>query len=138
METSAIILARVIAFLDINDLNPRGAAYFPALVPLLVGRFKFQKYPQKAEDFDEGKGVSFEMGHTGNTTVDKLTVWPDGIGIDVRSSTTDAKNILDSSLTWLSNEGGLSYKSGMIRRWGFLSQITFFSDIDLVGVNPAI
>jgi hypothetical protein len=138
MEISAILLARAIAFVEANDLNPRGAAYFPALVPLLVNRFNFQKYPQQAADFDETRGIVFELGHTGEVTVDKVTLWGDGIGIDVRSSTTDAKNLIDSVLTWLKHEAGLHYEPRMINRWGFLSQLTFFSDVDLVDLNPAV
>jgi hypothetical protein len=137
MELAAVILARAIAFIETSDLNPRGAAFFPALVPLLVNRFGFQKYPQTPEDFNEDKGVAFEMGYTGGTTIDKITVWNNGIGIDLRSSTTEGKNILDEALTWLSHEAKLSYQPGMVKRWGHLSQITFFSDVDFDGIHPA-
>jgi hypothetical protein len=138
MQLSAILLARVIAFIDVNDINPRGAAYFPNLVPLLVKRFNFQKFPEKLEDFDEQKGVEFVSGYTGQTTIDKLTVWNNGIGLDVRSSTDDAQQIIVSTLSWLKEVAGLAFKPEMITRWAFLSQCTFHSDVNLDGVNPAI
>jgi hypothetical protein len=138
VQLSAILLARVIGFLDTNDLNPRGKAFFPAMVPLLVERYGFQTYPKAPQDFDEQKGVVFEMGHTGETTLDKIQIWHNGISVDVRSSTTEAAHILESALLWLSKEGGLEYEQGGIKRWGYLSNLTFYSDIDFLAVNPAI
>lgn len=138
MRLSAILLARAIGFLDTNDLNPRGKAFFPAIVPLLVERYGFQVYPKAAEDFDEAKGVAFEMGHTGETTIDKIQVWTNGITVDVRSSTTEAADILESALLWLSKDGGLQYEKGQIKRWGYLSNLTFHSDLDLQTIHPAV
>jgi hypothetical protein len=138
MQLSAVLLARALGFVDINDLNPRGRSFFPYLVPLIVSRFNFQQYPMKPDEFDESKGVTFGMGHTGESTIDKITVWNNGIGVDVRSSTTDAKNILELTLSWLRDEGYLEFHPSMINRWGYLSQITFFADINLDQFNPAL
>ena len=139
MQLSAVLLARVIGFIDTSDLNPHGKAFFPALVPLLVERYGFQIYPKTPDDFDEdNKGVTFQTGHTGETTIDKIQIWRNGISVDVRSSTTDAADILESALLWLAKVGGLEYEKGGIKRWGYLSNLTFHSDIDFLNVNPAV
>jgi hypothetical protein len=138
MQLGAILLARVIGFIDTNDLNPTGKAFFPALVPLLVERYGFQTYPKTPQEFDEEKGVAFQMGHTGQTTLDKIQIWTNGISVDVRSSTKEAADILESALLWLSEVGGLKYEKGQIKRWGYLSNLTFYSDIDFQKVNPAV
>src|SRR5438876_2354241 len=119
MQLSAILLARVIGFIELNDLNPRGRVNYPMVVPLLIDRFKFAKYPQKAEDFDEQKGIDFSDGHSGEVSLDKLTIWHNGVGLDVRSSTDDARGILDATLNWLKKEAGLTYSAGMIKRWAY-------------------
>lgn len=138
MQLSAVLLARAIGFVETSDLNPRGRVFFPAIVPLIVERFSFQKYPSKPDDFDESKGVNFEAGYAFETSIDKLTVWANGIGVDVRSSTADAKKLLEQTLVWLKEETGLRYESGMLKRWAFLSQITFYSRANFNAINPAI
>ena len=138
MELSAVLLARVIGFVETNDLNPRGKLSFPMLVPLIVNKFNFQKYPQEAKDFDEQKGVEFIEGHTGDTSIDKLVVWYNGIQLDVRSSTDEARKIIDSTLSWLKKEAGLNYSPSMIKRWAYLSQVTFYSEVDLDSAHAAI
>jgi hypothetical protein len=140
VQLSAVQLARIIAFVETSDLNPRGRIFFPAILPLIVNRFNFQKYPNKFEDFDEQKGVDFIGGYDANakTAVDKLTIWNNGIGLDVRSSTSEARAILEGALEWLKKEIGLVYEPTMIKRWAYLSGITFFSDVDFDGINPAV
>lgn len=138
MRLSAVLLARVIAFVEMNDLNPRGKLRWPTVVPLIVDHFGFMKFPQKPEEFDEQKGVEFLEGSINDVGIDKLTVWFNGIGVDVRSSTDDAKKTLEDSFEWLKKDAGLSYSPEMIKRWAYLSQITFYSDFELNTVHPAI
>jgi hypothetical protein len=123
--------------LDINDLNPLGHVFFPSLVPMLVERFTFQTFPIKAEDFDETKGVSFSNGYLEGQHIENITVYSDGIKIETRSSTKDGRRILIDTLEWLTNVG-LSFSETMIVRWGFVSQLTFYSDVDLVALHPAL
>jgi hypothetical protein len=138
MKLSAVVLARALAFFDISDLNPRGRLFFPDLVPLIVERFRFSAYPQKPEDFDEKKGVVFSHGYISNNSIDKLTVWNDGLGLDVRSSTDEAKVIIKDTFQWLSEKVGLNYNEDSIRRWGYLNSLTFHSDVDMLRLNPAV
>jgi hypothetical protein len=137
MQLSAVLLARVIAFAEMNDLNPRGKVRLPMVASMIVERFGFAKYPQKPEEFDESKGVEFGDGSFDGIGVDKLTIWFNGVGIDVRSSTDEARDLLEKSFQWLKNEVGLNYKPEMIKRWAYLSQLTFYSDVDFDAVHPA-
>jgi len=138
MRLSSVALARVLSFVDLTELNPQGRIFLPALIPKIVERFSFQKYPTNFQEYDLSKGVEFELGYAGLTTILKMVVYNDGIALDVRSNTTDAKAILVSMLEWLRDEFGLEFSSNMIKRWGYLSNIHFYSDLDLTGLNPIL
>jgi hypothetical protein len=138
MQLSAVLMARVIAFLEMNDVNPRGKVRLPVVAEMIRERFGFAKYPQKPEEFDEMKGVEFLEGSIGDIGIDKLTIWFNGVGIDVRSSTDDAKKVLMQSFEWLRDEVGLTYQPEMIKRWAYLSQLTFYSDVNLDAMHPAV
>jgi hypothetical protein len=139
MKLSAVLLARVVGLVEVADLNPRGKVRYPALTDMLIKHFDFKKFPQKPEEFDETKGIEFVEGLSpSGLGIDKLTVWHNGIGLDVRSSTTDAKKIIEESLSWLKQEAGLSYAPGMIKRWAYLSQLTVYSDANFERLNTAV
>jgi hypothetical protein len=138
VDISAILLARSIAIVDINDLNPRGQLFFPALVPLLVEKFAFQTFPSKKEEFNAENGIVFADGYFDGQQVNNLTVYSDGIKIETRSSTSDGRLILIDALNWLKKEVGLNFSERMITRWGYVSQLTFHSDVDLVSLHPAL
>jgi len=138
LELSAILLARTIAMIDMNDLNPRGKLFFPALIPMLVERFSFQTFPSKKEDFDESKGVVFADGYRDGQQINNLTVYTDGIKIENRLSTNHGRAVLLDTLGWLSKEVDLNFSERMITRWGIVSQLTFHSDIDLISLHPAL
>lgn len=136
MELAAIHLARAMAFIEPIDLNPKGKVFYPDLVKLIVNRYKFEKFPQKLEDFNESNGIVFEAGKTNDCVVEKLIIYAYGILIDTRVSTQKSKEILEDALKWASNETGLSYRP--IDRWQYASQITFYSDFALTRIHPAV
>ncbi|HEV2424991.1 MAG TPA: hypothetical protein VGZ29_09210 [Terriglobia bacterium] len=138
MQLSAVTLARLFAFVEPIDLNPRGRAYYPQLVQALVERYGFLKYPKTAEEFDETKGVTFEMGRAGDVTIDKIQIFPQGIVVDTASSTSDSEQVLHEALMWLSETHGLSYDPAMISRRAYVSQLTFHSEIDMGSLNAAL
>jgi hypothetical protein len=137
LELSAILLARSIALVDINDLNPRGTLFFPSLVPLLVERFQFQNFPREAKDFNDSKGVVFGEGYFDGQQINDLTIYSDGLKIETRSSTTNGRLIIVDTLNWLAKTVGLTFREDMISRWAYVSQLTFHSDVDLVFLNSA-
>jgi hypothetical protein len=138
MQLSAVLLARVIGFVEMNDLNPRGSVRLPVVASMLAEKYRFLKCPEKPEDFDEAKGVEFTEGVFEGIGIDKLTIWHNGIGIDLRSSTDDAKKILLESLEWLKADAGITFEPKMIKQWAYLSHITFYSDADFGSIHPAL
>jgi hypothetical protein len=135
MEVAAIHLARAMAFVEPIDLNPRGTVFYPDLVRALVARYSFQKFPQKAEDFDETKGVTFAEGKFGNVVVEQLIIYAYGILVDTRVSTQESKRLLEEAIQWGSKELGLAYKP--VHRWQYASQLTFHSEIPLAASHSA-
>jgi hypothetical protein len=138
MKLAAVILARVVFFVESVDLNPRGAAYYPDVIKGLVERYRFQSYPQKLEDFDEQKGVTLAVGKIGQTTIDKVVIYNWGLFLETTSSTTEAERLLNDALVWGVQALNLRYEPAMIKRKAYVSHITFYSDAPLLSLNPIL
>jgi hypothetical protein len=138
MEITAVMLARIVAFVEVQELNPKGKAYYPDLVAALVKRFSFRVYPTKPEDFDEAKGVQFADGKFAEGTVDKMQIFTHGLMVDTRVSTEVSEKLLRDTLLWAKAELGLHFEERMIKRKGYGSQLTFESEMDLLRLNPVI
>src|SRR5438046_4199776 len=100
MELAAVLSAVAMGWVETNDLNPRGKVYYPDLVKALVARYNFQKYPEKPEDFDETKGVTFASGRLGDTVIESVNVYTYGIALQTRVSTQESKRLLEEDLQW--------------------------------------
>ena len=139
MRLSSISMARVLAFLDLLELNPSGKVFLPALIPRLVERFQFQKYPTSLEDFDTSKGVTFQVGYFENTSILKLVFYNDGLSLETRTDSAATKNVLLRILEWLRDECGLTFTPSMIKRWGYVTDIVFYSEADMTfSHHPAL
>jgi hypothetical protein len=138
MKISAVILARFFAFIETFDLNPRGRVNFPQLVSALVERYAFAKFPQKLEEFDESKGVIFQLGRTKEFAIQQVQIFDHAIYVDTSSSTTDSENFFYEVLTWLSKDMGLTFNPDMVKRKTYVSQVTFFSDAMQKVYHPAV
>jgi len=137
MELTSVLLARALAWVEPSDLNPRARVFYPDLVKALVSRYNFQKFPEKVEDFDEVKGVSFAAGRWGDLVIDQVIIYTYGILMDTRSSTDDSKRLLEEAMEWGSKELGLAYRPSMISRWQYASQVTFRSKVPLTSTHSA-
>jgi hypothetical protein len=138
MKLSAVTLARVLAFIETADLSSGANVFYPDLVAGIVEQFRFQKFPVKAEDFDEQKGVEFLGGQWEGVPVLKLVIYWNGFILDTESSTSESERIVEEALVWASGKFKLKYTSGMISRRRYLSNLTFYSDRNLLGLHPAI
>jgi len=138
MKLSAVLLARVIFFVESVELNPRGTAYYPDIIKGLVERYGFKKFPEKFEDFDEQKGVTLSGGKHGDRTVERVTINSWGLTLDTTSSTRDSEELLVEALTWGAEHLRLHYSPDMIKRKAYVSQIIFYSDMPLLSVNPVL
>ncbi|MGC2527723.1 MAG: hypothetical protein WA639_08240 [Candidatus Acidiferrum sp.] len=133
MQLAAVILARALLFVESFDLNPRGKAYYPDIVQGLVEKCGFQKFPQKLEDFDETKGVEFLGGKWGDVTIESVKIFNNGIMLDTRVSTAESERVIKETLGWAASQFGLVYSPKMITRRGYVSNLTFHSDVPILG-----
>jgi len=135
MELAAIHQARTLGFVEPIDLNPRGKVFYPQLVEAIVARYGFQKFPQKPEEFDESKGVSFAVGRLGDTVIDEFIIYTHGLLLGTRVSTQESKRLLEEAIQWGTKVGLVNRP---VSRWQYASQLTFYSKFSLTGVNPAV
>lgn len=138
MELAAVILARAIGYVEVLELNPRGGLHYPKLVQALVERYQFQRFPSKPEDFDEAKGIEFTDGYWNGTAIEKLVIYTNGIQIDTRASTRDSKRFIEEALEWCRDSFAMTYHPQTIKRWAFISSVTFNSEISLTWLHPAL
>lgn len=137
MDSCAILLARVLAFIETADLNPRGRVFYPELVRHVVERYNFQIFPKTPEQFDEQKGVEFHAGKIGDKVIEALKIFPTLLVLETRSNTNDSKAILEELLEWGRDTFGLTYRSEMVRHWGYVSTLTFHSDTPLIAASSS-
>jgi hypothetical protein len=137
MEVAAVLLAGAMAWVEPSDLNPKALVFYPDLVKALVARYGFQKFPQKLEEFDEAKGVTFAAGRFGNTVIEQLVLYTYGIVLDTRMNTDESKRVLEEGLEWGRKDLGLTFKTSMIRRWRYASNLLLHSDVDLTNIHGA-
>jgi len=120
-------------------LNPHGdaRAFYPTVVSKLIERYNFQKFPEKLEDFDETKGVTFATGVYRDIVIEQLVIYRYGIVVDTRASTEVSQRLLEDALEWGAKEFGLVYKRGVIKRWQYQSQLVFTSSVRLDAAHIA-
>jgi len=116
-------------WIEPTDLNSRPIPFYPDIVKALASRYNFLKVPEKIEEFDESKGITFSQGRLGDAAIDQLVIYTYGIGLSTRISTEKSKQLLEDALTWASKELGLTFKADMARRWLYTSHLTFYSDV---------
>lgn len=133
MQLSAVLLARVLLFVESFDLNPRGKAYYPDIVQGIVEKCGFQKFPQKLEDFDENKGVEFLGGRWREVTIEKVTIFSNGLLLDTRVSTSESERVLREALSWSVSAFELTFDPNMIKRKAYVSNLTFYTEVPILG-----
>ncbi len=138
MQLSAIVLARALAFVETFDLAPQGRVFFPDVARELVQRYGFLKFPKELNDFDEQKGVEFVEGKLKDTVIEKLVIYNNGILLDTRANTETSRALIEETLLWAKSKFGLVYEPGMIKRVAYVSNVTFYSDVPLNALNPAL
>jgi hypothetical protein len=138
MKLASILLARTLAFVETFDLAPDGKVFYPDLVKAVVHRYKFQKFPQAIEDLDEKKGIVFEQGlAAGNVVIQKFTIFNTLLVLETRASTADSQRIILEMLEWGRDNLGLTFRSDMVKQWGYVSDVAFYSDAPLLA-TPAL
>lgn len=138
LRQSAIILARVLGFIEIVDLLSGSKTSAPELINRVAQRYGFVKFPKTVEEMDSSKGIEFVGGAAGDVPIRKFVIWDSLLTLETRDSTDVSKAILEEILLWGSEELGLNYRPGAIKRFAYISDVTFFSDAPILDVNPAV
>jgi hypothetical protein len=138
MKRSSIVLARCIGFVETYDLSPNGRLFFTDLVRELVSRYEFQKFPKDYSEFDETKGIEFLEGRRGEDVIWRLAIYNTGVLVDTRSNTTLSREIMEEAFLWAKDTFGLNYEPGMVKRFAYISQVTFYSEGTLSMLNPVL
>lgn len=137
MRQPAIILARVLGYIDVPELH-RGKVYFPDLIRELVERYKFQKFPQTLEESDLKKGIEFLDGISGKQPIQKFAIWDTLMVVETLTDTDDSMAVLREILTWGVEKFGLASGPEAIKRFAYISDLTFYCDRPILDINPAI
>lgn len=138
MRLASIVLARTLAYIEIYDLDPRGKVFSPDLIRGLAERYKFQKFPAKAEDFDISKGIVFEEGKIAGKVIQKFSIFDTLLVLETRSNTKDSKEIIEEILTWGAAKFGVNYSEGAIKRNAYVSGISFYSDVPVLAASALL
>jgi len=138
MELLAVHLARLIVFFPTDELNPSGRRLLDNFLPAFIERYDFRKYPEKPDEFDEGKGITFELGRWQDAVINRLVLYNNGILVDTMSSTDNAEAMLKDALIWAAESFGLTYRPDMLNRKVYLSELMFRSEVPLESLNPAL
>lgn len=133
MKLSAVILARTLAYIEGNDLNQKGKLFVPDLIRAIAERYKFDKLP-KPEERQE-KGILFEEGKIGNKVIAKLSIFDTLISLETRSNTSDSKQLIEEMLAWAAAKFDLNYIPGSIKRFAYVSGVSFYSDAPLLSAG---
>jgi hypothetical protein len=128
MQLLAVALARIVAFVELIELDPRGHLHAPDFFAGVAKQFSFQKVPEKYEEYDTQKGIELAHGKWDKTTIDKLMIFGGGLSVDTRSSTDESEKILHEFLKWAASSYGLQYRPEMTKRRGYVSQLVFKTD----------
>jgi hypothetical protein len=135
MQLSAVILARAMLLVESFDLNPTGKAFYPDIVQGLVEKCGFMKFPTKIEDFDENKGVEFIGGRWDGVTIEAMKIFTGALQVDTRASTSESERILYETLGWAHSKFGIKFEPRMVKRTAYVSDLTFHSDVPILGDN---
>jgi hypothetical protein len=138
LKPAYVMLARALAYIDIDELAPKGNVVFVNVVKSLAERYQFQKLPSSVEEFDRAKGVEFSGGVAGEIPIQRVAIFDSLILVETRTNTTDAQHILGEILAWAVEAFGLTFEDTMIKHWGYVSDVVFYSDPKLLETHPAV
>jgi hypothetical protein len=136
LRLSAVVLARALAYIELADLNPKGKVFLPDLIKEISSRYKFQTLPKFEER--EKEGLVFGEGKVGHKAIKKLVLFDTLIVLETMSNTSDSKEIIEELLLWGAAKFELNYEPNSIRRFGYVSAVTFYSDAPILVPSPAL
>jgi hypothetical protein len=137
MKLASVVLARFIATISLEEMNPLGRIFYPDLAKGLVDQFRFQKFPKESWElaFAGTSGVEFEHGKIGDIVIQKLSIFRNGLALDTASSTSDSKSALRDILSWGVEKFAVNYKPEMVKKTSYYSQVVVHLDTSLDSLN---
>lgn len=138
LRQSAIVLARVLGFIELADLISGVRFSVSEIVKRLAEHYQFQQYPKTLEEIDPSKGIEFLEGFSGGFPISKFVIWDTLLILETKVDTDVSTLILEEILGWSANEFGINYAPGAIRRFGYISDVTFFSDAPIFQLHEAV
>lgn len=140
MELLAVRTARLIAYLNAEELNPSGRALAHGFFNTFTERYTFLKRPMTADEIldSHNKGVIFEAGKWGEIGIDKVVLFDWGIVIETSASTDACENVLQDMLNWGAETFGTTSRPNLITQKNYVSEIVFSSELSLPAINPKI
>lgn len=145
MELISILTARVLWFVELRDINPRGIALRYTLLPALAERYRFAVYPYDTPDnhpTEKESGFRFREGEFTNSAgvsiMVSLVIHDDGLVADTRSSTRDGEEFLSDVVQWAVKEFGLVFKPSMVTRKGYVSEVNIAPSAPLINLHEGL
>jgi hypothetical protein len=132
MKLSAIVIGRALAFIDINEILSGGNIYLPDVVKILVTEFDFQKVPTKPEEFNLADGVEFKLGRNKTVVIERLVIYYGLILLETKSTTEVSQQVLLEIFRVAFGKMSMSFSEELIKRWAFISFLTFYTDFPLL------
>lgn len=138
MRKAAVILARAIGFVETADLLSGTKQSIPDAVALIAEHYSFEKFPQTREERTSKEGLLFYDGFSKLGPINKLTIFNNGIVLDTNIDTSTSLAMIEEMLEWGRTELHLNYHPGMLKRTGYLSDLSFFSDPRILTPHVAL
>lgn len=140
MEVLAVRTARVIAQLNVEELNPAGRPIAHDYFNAFVEHYQFLKRPTTADEMldAQGKGITFELGKFGDVGINKLVLFDWGVAVETSASTEASEKVLQDMLDWGAETFGLSNRPSLITLKNYVSELVFTSHMQLAALNPQL
>src|SRR5229473_716022 len=140
MELLAVRTARLIAYLNAEELNPSGRPIAHDYLKAFVERYAFIKWPTTADEIldVQNKGITFESGKFGDVGINKVVLFDWGVVVETSASTEAGEEILQDILRWGAETFAMSNRPSLITRRSYVSELVFSSDISLPMISPKL
>jgi len=138
MELLAVRTARLVAYLNAEELNPSGHALAHDFMKAFVERYSFIKQPTTADEIldPQNKGLIFELGKWNDVGVAKVILFDWGIAVETNKSTDASESVLQDMLEWGAEKFGMSNRPNLITRMNYVSELVFSSEMSLPAISP--
>jgi hypothetical protein len=140
MELLAVRTARLVAYLNAEELNPSGRPLAHDFMKAFVDRYSFVKQPTTADEIldTQNKGLIFELGKWNDVGIAKVVLFDWGIVVETNTSTDASESVLQDMLKWGAETFGLSDRPSLITRRNYVSELVFSSEMSLPTISPKL